>query len=107
ETESVFLRIESDVIEMFNAVAKQEISSYELKVSEKTAATIVLVAAGYPGEYQKGKAITGIENVEDSVVFHAGTQLEDDIVKTNGGRVLTVSTLQNNIFDALQQATAD
>ncbi len=107
ETESVFLRIESDVVEMFNAVAKQEISSYKLKVSEKTAATIVLVAAGYPGEYQKGKAITGLENIENSVVFHAGTELEDGIVKTNGGRVLTVSTLQNNIFEALQQATAD
>jgi len=107
ETESVFLRIESDIVEMFNATAKQEIASYRLKVSEKTAATIVLVAAGYPGEYQKGKAITGLENIENSVVFHAGTELEDGIVKTNGGRVLTVSTLQNNIFEALQQATAD
>ena len=107
ETESVFLRIESDIVEMFMAAAKQEIASYQLKVSEKTAATIVLVAAGYPGEYQKGKAITGLENIENSVIFHAGTELEDGIVKTNGGRVLTVSTLQDNIFDALQQATAD
>lgn len=107
ETESVFLRIESDVVEMFNATAKQAIASYDLKVSEKTAATIVVVASGYPGEYQKGKAITGLENIKDSVVFHAGTELEDGIVKTNGGRVLTVSTLQDNIFEALQQATAD
>lgn len=107
ETESVFLRIESDVLEMFNAVAQGRISSYTLQVSPKTAATIVVVASGYPGEYQKGKAITGIENVEDSMVFHAGTDLDNGIIKTNGGRVLTVSTLQDNIFNALQQATAD
>jgi phosphoribosylamine--glycine ligase len=107
ETESVFLRIESDVVEMLQAVAAGRISGYELKVSPKTAATVVVVAGGYPGEYMKGKAITGIENVEQSIVFHAGTELENGIVKTNGGRVLTVSTLQDDIFTALQQATAD
>lgn len=107
ETESVFLRIESDVVEMFKAVAEDRIASYVLRVSSKTAATIVVVASGYPGEYQKGKAITGIENVEDSIVFHAGTDLDNGIIKTNGGRVLTVSTLQDDLFNALQQATAD
>ncbi|MRX47264.1 phosphoribosylamine--glycine ligase [Pedobacter puniceum] len=107
ETESVFLRIESDVVEMLQAVAAGRISGYELKVSPKTAATVVVVAGGYPGEYMKGKAITGIENVEQSIVFHAGTELENGIVKTNGGRVLAVSTLQDDIFTALQQATAD
>jgi phosphoribosylamine--glycine ligase len=107
ETESVFLRIESDIVEMLNAVAKQDIANYSLKISEKTAATIVVVSAGYPGDFIKGKAISGIENVEDSIVFHAGTELEDGVVKTNGGRVLTVSTLQPDIFSALQQATAD
>lgn len=107
ETESVFLRIESDVVEMLKAVAEERIAGYKLKISPKTAATIVVVAGGYPGEYLKGKAITGIENVEQSIVFHAGTELENGIVKTNGGRVLTVSTLQDDIFTALQQATAD
>ncbi|KHJ36668.1 phosphoribosylamine--glycine ligase [Pedobacter glucosidilyticus] len=107
ETESVFLRIESDVVEMLKAVAEERIAGYELKISPKTAATIVVVAGGYPGEYLKGKAITGIENVEESMVFHAGTELENGIIKTNGGRVLTVSTLQDDIFTALQQATAD
>lgn len=107
ETESVFLRIESDVVEMFQAVAKQEIANYNLRISPKTAATVVVVSAGYPGDYIKGKEISGLENVEDSIVFHAGTELEDGLVKTNGGRVLTVSTLQDDIFKALQQATAD
>ncbi|RRN77332.1 phosphoribosylamine--glycine ligase [Pseudoxanthomonas sp. SGD-10] len=107
ETESVFLRIESDVVEMFQAVAKQEIANYNLRISPKTAATVVVVSAGYPGHYIKGKEISGLENVEDSIVFHAGTELEEGLVKTNGGRVLTVSTLQDDIFKALQQATAD
>ncbi len=102
ETESVFLRIESDVVEMLQAVAEERIAGYQLKISSKTAATVVVVAGGYPGEYLKGKAITGIENVEQSIVFHAGTELENGIVKTNGGRVLTVSTLQDDIFTALQ-----
>lgn len=107
ETESVFLRIESDVVEMFKAVAKQDIANYKLKISPKTAATVVVVSAGYPGDYIKGKEITGLENVENSIVFHAGTELEEGVIKTNGGRVLTVSTLQDDIFSALQQATAD
>ncbi|WP_304068021.1 phosphoribosylamine--glycine ligase [Pedobacter glucosidilyticus] len=107
ETESVFLRIDSDVVEMLQAVAEERIAGYELKTSPKTAATVVVVAGGYPGEYLKGKIITGIENVEKSIVFHAGTELENGLVKTNGGRVLTVSTLQDDIFTALQQATAD
>ncbi|MFD1629325.1 phosphoribosylamine--glycine ligase [Pseudopedobacter beijingensis] len=107
ETESVFLRIESDVVEMFQSVAKQNIADYKLEVSPKTAATVVVVSAGYPGDYIKGKEIAGLENVEQSMVFHAGTEADGDVVKTNGGRVLTVSTLQDDIFKALQQATAD
>ncbi|MNL55615.1 Phosphoribosylamine--glycine ligase [compost metagenome] len=67
----------------------------------------MIVAGGYPGEYEKGKAISGIENVRQSQVFHAGTALEGGVVKTNGGRVLAVSSLQDSQFEALQSATAD
>ena len=67
----------------------------------------MIVAAGYPREYLKGKSITGLENVKESIVFHAGTELDNGIIKTNGGRVLAVTTLQNDLFSALQQATAD
>lgn len=107
ETESVIPRIENDLIELFLAVANENLSEIELKISPKTAATIMLVAGGYPGEYLKGKVITGIENLRDSFAFHAGTELENGLVKTNGGRVLAVTSLQDNLFDAVQRATAD
>jgi phosphoribosylamine---glycine ligase len=107
ETESVLPRIESDLVALLKAVADENIAEYELKISDKTAATIVIVSAGYPGTYVNGKSITGIENVKESFVFHAGTEIENGIVKSNGGRVLAVTTLQNNLFSALQQATSD
>jgi phosphoribosylamine--glycine ligase len=107
ETESVLPRIENDFVELLNAVANNKLKGYQLKISEQTAATIVIVSAGYPGDYIKGKSITGIENIKESLVFHAGTELENGITKTNGGRVLAITTLQDNLFNALQQATAD
>lgn len=107
ETESVIPRIESDLIELFLGVADENLSEKELIISSKTAATVMLVAGGYPGEYLKGKSITGIENLRHSIAFHAGTELENGIVKTNGGRVLAVTSLQDNLFDAVQHATAD
>lgn len=107
ETESVLPRIESDFLELLKAVADEKVGDYKLKISDKTAATVMLVAAGYPGEYINGKAITGLENIKESIVFQAGTELDNGIVKTNGGRVLAITTLQDDLFDALQQATAD
>jgi phosphoribosylamine--glycine ligase len=107
ETESVLPRIENDFVELLNAVANKQLKNYQLKISKKTAATIVVVSAGYPGDYLKGKSISGLENIKESTVFHAGTEIENGIIKTNGGRVLAVTTLQENLFGALQQATAD
>lgn len=107
ETESVLLRIENDLVELFLAASKKELKDYNLSISPKNAATVMIVAGGYPGEYEKGKAISGIENVRQSHVFHAGTTIEGGVVKTNGGRVLAVSSLQDTQFDALQSATAD
>ena len=107
ETESVMLRIESDFVDLLEGVAKQQLDTVELTISPKTAATVVCVAGGYPGEYVNGKTITGLENVRNSVVFHAGTAQHHDLVQTAGGRVLAVSSLQDNMFEALQQATAD
>ncbi|ETZ19632.1 phosphoribosylamine--glycine ligase [Pedobacter sp. V48] len=107
ETESVVPRIENDLVELFIATAKQKLKGYKLNISPKNAATVMIVAGGYPGEYEKGKAITGIDNVRQSLVFHAGTALEGGVVKTNGGRVIAVSSLQDSQFDALQSATAD
>jgi phosphoribosylamine--glycine ligase len=107
ETESVMLRIENDLVELFMATAQKKLKDYKLNISPKNAATVMVVAGGYPGDYEKGKSISGIENVRESLVFHAGTALDGGIVKTNGGRVLAISSLQDNQFEALQSATAD
>lgn len=107
ETESVMLRIENDLVDLFMATANKKLKDYKLNISPKNAATVMIVAGGYPGDYEKGKAISGIENVRQSQVFHAGTALEGGVVKTNGGRVLAISSLQDSQFEALQSATAD
>jgi phosphoribosylamine--glycine ligase len=107
ETESVIPRIENDLVELFNAVAEKRLKDYQLNISEKNAATVMIVAGGYPGDYEKGKAITGIDNIRRSTAFHAGTVLEGNVVKTNGGRVIAITSLQDTQFEALQSATAD
>jgi phosphoribosylamine--glycine ligase len=107
ETESVIPRIENDLVELFNAVAEKRLKDYQLKISEKNAATVMIVAGGYPGDYEKGKAITGIDNIRRSTAFHAGTVLEGNVIKTNGGRVIAITSLQDTQFEALQSATAD
>lgn len=107
ETESVIPRIENDLVELFNAVADKKLKDYKLRISKKNAATVMIVAGGYPGDYEKGKAITGIDNIRKSTAFHAGTALEGGVVKTNGGRVIAITSLQDTQFEALQSATAD
>jgi len=107
ETESVIPRIKNDLVELFIATSQKQLNQVNLEVSEDVAATVMIVAGGYPGEYLKGKAITGIENLRHSYAFHAGTLLENDVVKTNGGRVIAITSLQKDLFTALQSATAD
>jgi len=107
ETESVLPRIESDFLDLLLGVANQNLSEKSFALSSKTAATIVLVSGGYPEKYENGKVITGLENVKESFLFHAGTTLKDGEVLTNGGRVLAVTALEDTLFAALQQATAD
>lgn len=107
ETESVMPRITSDFVDLLSGVAEGDLDKRELTISPQVAATVVMVAGGYPGEYLKDKTITGIENVRGSQVFHAGTYHEGELVKTSGGRVLAVTSLQDDLFTALQQATAD
>jgi len=107
ETESVMPRIESDFVDLLIGVAEGNLDEKELVISNKTAATVMIVSGGYPGEYLKNKVITGAENIHESKVFHAGTSMDGDKVIATGGRVIAVSTLQDNMFNALQQATAD
>lgn len=107
ETESVLPRIESDLVDLLLGVAQGNLAEKSFSISSKTAATVVLVAGGYPGAYENGFPITGLENVEGSLLFHAGTKAGNGGVLTAGGRVLAVTSLQDTLFDALQQATAD
>jgi phosphoribosylamine---glycine ligase len=107
ETESVLPRIESDFVDLLLGVAQENLSEKSFKISNKTAATVMIVSGGYPGKYENGKAISGFENVKESIIFHAGTTFVNDEVRTAGGRVLAVTALKDNLLDALQQATAD
>ncbi len=104
ETEVVLPRIESDLVELFEGVANQNLSEKSFKVTDKTATTVMLVSGGYPEAYEKGKEISGLENLENSIVFHAGTTLDNGKIKTNGGRVLAVTSFGNSIKEALQQS---
>ncbi len=101
ETQVVIPRIESDLVEILASLKDQKLHRKSLKVSAKAAATVVMVAGGYPESYARGKRISGLENDSDSIIFHAGTRLEEDKVLTNGGRVLAVSSLANTLEDAL------
>jgi phosphoribosylamine--glycine ligase len=107
ETESVLPRIESDLVELLLGVAEGNLNEKELIISDKIAATVMMVAGGYPGKYLKDKVMSGMENIRDSYVFHAGTYEDEGEIKTTGGRVMAITSLQDNLFTALQQATAD
>lgn len=101
ETEAVMMRIQSDLVDLFEGVAQGNLDEKELVIDPKTAVSVVVVAGGYPGKYEKGKNIRNLELVEESVVFHAGTRLEGEEVFTNGGRVLAVSSLADSMDEAL------
>ncbi len=107
ETESVLPRIENDLVDLFIAASQKRLNEVTMSISPKSAATVMIVAGGYPGDYEKGKTITGIENIRKSMAFHAGTIAEGGVIKSNGGRVLAITSLQDTFFDALQSATAD
>jgi phosphoribosylamine---glycine ligase len=102
ETEAVMLRIKSDLVDLFEGVAEGNLADKELFIDTQSAVTVMMVAGGYPGEYDKGFEISNLENVDGSIVFHAGTKLLDDKVVTNGGRVLAVSSIGSNFKEALE-----
>jgi phosphoribosylamine--glycine ligase len=101
ETEAVMPRIKSDLVELFEATAKGTLSSYNLETDSRTVTTVMLVSGGYPGKYINGKEMRCLQNIKDSILFHAGTKFVDNSVVTNGGRVLAVSSYGKNIADAL------
>ncbi len=100
ETEVVLPRITSDVLELFQKVASSNLKEYNLKITKETALTLMLVSGGYPEKYEKGKEIKGLNNITDSIVFHAGTKKDGDKIYTNGGRVLAITSFGNSIQEA-------
>jgi phosphoribosylamine--glycine ligase len=104
ETEVVLPRIENDLVALFEAVANGNLAAIDLKVNPQTAATIMMVSGGYPEDYEKGKIISGLENVNESLVFHAGTKTTENNVVTNGGRVLAVTSFGNDIEEATKKS---
>mgnify|MGYP002628228953 FL=1 len=104
ETEVVIPRIKSDLLNLLKGIGDETFSEKDLEISEEVATTIMLVSGGYPEAYEKGKQITGIEKVSDSIVFHAGTKQEGEVIKTNGGRVIALTSFGENMNDSLKKS---
>lgn len=106
ETEAVLPRIKSDLLELFQAVGNGTLNEKTLELDSRYATAIMMVSGGYPEAYEKGKVMTGIEDVKDSIVFHAGTKLEGSEVQTNGGRVMALTSFGATMEEALAKSFA-
>jgi phosphoribosylamine--glycine ligase len=104
ETEVVLPRIKTDFVDVLQATAENKLNEMDIEIDDQTVCTVMMVAGGYPGSYEKGKNITGLEDVSESIVFHAGTRLEGENIVTNGGRVIAVSSYGSDMKSALQKS---
>ena len=102
ETEVIIPRIKTDLVDLFQAVAHQTLNHVEIEIDSRSATTVMLVSGGYPEDYEKGKTITGVENINNSLVFHAGTTIKDEKTVTNGGRVLAITSYGETFQEALK-----
>ena len=104
ETEVVIPRLKNDLVDVFKAVVDENLDTVDLEIDERSATTVMLVSGGYPEAYEKGKEMSGFEQIEDSLVFHAGTTLKDDKVVTNGGRVMAITSFGTDFKTALKKS---
>jgi len=104
ETEVVLPRLKNDLVEVFQAVANQTLDKISIEIDERAATTVMLVSGGYPEAYEKGKVITGIENIEDSIVFHAGAKQREGNIVTSGGRVMAVTSYGETYQEAIKKS---
>jgi phosphoribosylamine---glycine ligase len=106
ETEVVMPRLKNDLVELFTAVAEQRLNELQVKTDPRTACALVAVSGGYPGSYEKGLPITGLDQplTGDTLIFHAGTRAEKDAILTNGGRVLCVTSLAETVYEAVDKS---
>lgn len=107
ETETVMLRLKTDIVDLFEGVANGDLDKRAIEFDDRSAVCVMLVSGGYPQAYVKGYEISGLDDVEGSVVFHAGTKMADGKVVTNGGRVIAVSSYGNDKAEALQKSFAE
>ena len=104
ETEVVMTRLKSDLLDLFEGVATQTLSERDVVFDQRTVVTVMMVSGGYPEAYEKGKTIYGLNAVEDSIVFHAGTSSDGPAVMSAGGRVLAVTSYGKDIEGALEKS---
>lgn len=104
ETEVVLPRLKNDLVDLFKATANQTLDALDIEIDKRAATTVMLVSGGYPEAYEKGKAISGLEKVEDSIIFHAGAQLKEEQVVTSGGRVMAITSYGETYSEAIKKS---
>jgi phosphoribosylamine--glycine ligase len=104
ETEVVLPRVKTDLVEVFKAISKEELDEIQLDIDKRAATTVMLVSGGYPEAYEKGKEITGLQDIEDAIPFHAGAIVKEGKVVTSGGRVMAITSYGNTYQEAIKKS---